>query len=136
MVLFGKNHDMLQRLLDTLLIYYKKWKIEVNLNKTQVVVFRRGWQPVNHTFYFDNKELKTVNSYIYLGILFKYNGRFQQTQKRVAEQGNRALASLLHTLRHFYITVAQQCSMFDCLVSYISYSFLIHITVKKTGHQM
>ena len=116
-VLFGKTPTTLQYLLDKLMLYCKKWNIEVNTNKTQVVVFRRGWQPIEHTFYYDNKALDIVNSYVYLGMLLHYNGKFRQTQKRVSEQGNKALASLLNTIRKFYITVDQQCAMFDSLVS-------------------
>ena len=116
-VLFGKTPESLQLLLDKLLIYCKKWKIEVNKEKTEVVVFRKGWQPVNYRWFYDNTELKIVNSYIYLGVLFHYNGKFQQTQKRLAEQGGRALSSLLNTLKAVCVSPEQQCAMFDSLVS-------------------
>jgi len=41
-VLFAKTHEALQFLLDKLLIYCSKWKIEVNKDKTEVVVFHKG----------------------------------------------------------------------------------------------
>jgi hypothetical protein len=47
------------------------------------------------------------------------NGKFLQTQKRLAEQGGRALASLLNTMKSAYIVPEQQCDMFDSLVSSI-----------------
>ena len=74
---------------------------------------------MNRTWYYNNKELKVVNSFVYLGVLLHYNGRFQQTQKRLAEQGGRALASLFCTLKSICISKSQQCSMFDSLVASI-----------------
>jgi hypothetical protein len=49
-VLFGKTPEILQHLLDKLFIYCRKWNIEVNIDKTKVIVFRNSWRPVtNHT---------------------------------------------------------------------------------------
>ena len=66
----------------------------VNKSKTEIVVFRNGWQPVIHKWYmyFDNEELKFVNSFVYLAVLLNYNDKFQSTQKRVAQQGERAFS--------------------------------------------
>jgi hypothetical protein len=68
-VLFGKTPEILQHLLDKLFIYCRKWNIEVNIDKTKVVVFRNSWRPVNDHFFYDNMELQIVDSYVYLGIL-------------------------------------------------------------------
>lgn len=38
-VLFGKTPEILQHLLDKLFIYCRKWNIELNTDKTKVVVF-------------------------------------------------------------------------------------------------
>ena len=84
-VLFGKTPDILQYLLDKLFIYCRKWNIEVNTDKTKVVVFRNSWRPVNDPFFYDNMELQNV----YLGMLFYYNGKFMQAEKRLSQQGAR-----------------------------------------------
>ena len=49
-VFFGKTPETLQYLLNKLSIYCEKWNIEVNTNKTKVVVFRNSWRPVNNQF--------------------------------------------------------------------------------------
>ena len=79
-VLFGKTPTVLQHLFDKLLLYCNKWNIEVNADKTKVVVFRNGFRPVDTNFFYDNKELQVVNSYVYLGVLLHYNGKFLHTQ--------------------------------------------------------
>ena len=121
-VLFGKTPEALQLLLDKLLKYCSKWNIEVNKDKTEIIVFRNGWQQVNHSWYYDKHELKVVNSFVYLGNLFHYNGKFQQTQKRLSQQANKALASLFNSFKMLYISTQQKCEMFDSLVgSILSY---------------
>ena len=89
-VLLGKTPEILQHLLDKLFIYCRKWNIEVNIDKTKVVVFRNSWRPVNDHFFYDNMELQIVDSYVYLGMLLHYNGKFLQTEKRLSQQGARA----------------------------------------------
>jgi hypothetical protein len=49
--------------------------------------------PVNEHFFYDNMELQIVDSYVYLGMLLHYNGKFLQTEKRLSQQGARALSS-------------------------------------------
>ena len=108
-VLFSKSPEMLQKLLDNLSIYCKKWNIEVNTDKTKVVVFRNGWQPANFSFVYEGKELQIVDSYVYLGMLLHYNGKFLHTQKRLSQQGSRALSSLLNSLKHVFLSTSQEC---------------------------
>ena len=91
-VLFGKTPEILQHLLDKLFIYCRKWNIEVNIDKTKVVVFRNSWRPVNDHFFYDNMELQIVDSYVCLGMLLHYNGKFLQTEKRLSQEGARALS--------------------------------------------
>ncbi|CAG2207414.1 unnamed protein product [Mytilus edulis] len=112
-VLFGKTPTVLQHLFDKLLLYCNKWNIEVNADKTKVVVFRNGFRPVDTHFFYDNKELQVVNSYVYLGVLLHYNGKFLHTQKRLAQQGSRAMSSLMNSLKQFFITPEEQMFLFD-----------------------
>jgi hypothetical protein len=106
-VLFGKTPEILQHLLDKLFIYCRKWNIEVNTDKTKVVVFRNSWRLVNDHFFYDNMELKIVDSYVYLGMLLHYNGKFLQTEKRLSQQGAHALSSLMNSLKIVYISTEQ-----------------------------
>ena len=122
-VLFGKTPEILQHLLDKLFIYCRKWNIEVNTDKTKVVVFRNSWRLVNDHFFYDNMELKIVDSYVYLGMLLHYNGKFLQTEKRLSQQGAHALSSLMNSLKSVYISTEQQCMLFDSMVgSVLSYA--------------
>jgi hypothetical protein len=97
--------------------------IEFNTDKTKVVVFRNSWRPVNDHFFYDNMELQIVDSYVYLGMLLHYNGKFLQTEKRLSQRGARALSSLMNSLKSVYISTEQQCMLFDSMVgSVLSYA--------------
>ena len=85
----------------------------MNTKKLKVEVFRHGWHPVNGRFYFDNRELEIVNSYVYLGMLLHFSGKFVQNQKRLSQQGARALSSLLNSVKNIYTGTSQQCLLFN-----------------------
>jgi hypothetical protein len=68
-------------------------------------------------------EHQMVDSYVYLGMLLHYNGTFLQTEKRLSQQGARALSSLMNSLKSVYISTEQQCMLFDSMVgSVLSYA--------------
>jgi hypothetical protein len=46
---------------------------------------------------------------VYLGMLLHYNGKFLQTEKRLSQQGARALSSLMNSFKSVYISTEQQC---------------------------
>ena len=49
----------------------KKWRMAINVEKTQIVHFRKSKKnKTNFRFYFENDELKIVENYKYLGVIF------------------------------------------------------------------
>jgi hypothetical protein len=58
--------------------------------KTKIVVFRnRGVLKENGKWYLDGKMIELCNQFVYLGLLFNYNGIFTVTQKTLSEQGKK-----------------------------------------------
>ena len=61
---FGKNPEDLQKSLNALEEYCKRWKLTVNTNKTKMMVFRKGGRlPINLTFFYNNIEIEIVNKF-------------------------------------------------------------------------
>ena len=56
--------------------YCEIWKLEVNVNKTKVMVLSKRKIRLKYEFKLQNKTLDIVDSYSYLGLIFKYNGNF------------------------------------------------------------
>jgi hypothetical protein len=118
-VLFSKSPESLQKLLDKLHLYCKKWNLKVNVNKTKVVVFENRNSNTKFEWKYADKIVEIVDSYVYLGILMYKTGNFNYTQKRLSEQGNRALMSMMGNLRNHFISTEKQCEIFDIMVGSI-----------------
>ena len=61
----------LQNQLDSLKVCCDRLKMEVNKDKTKVMVFRKGGHLSKHEkWYYDGAEMELVNKYSYLGFVF------------------------------------------------------------------
>ncbi|WP_419652784.1 reverse transcriptase domain-containing protein, partial [Thiolapillus sp.] len=61
----------LQNQLDSLKVCCDRLKMEVNKDKTKVMVFRKGGHLSKHEkWYYDGAEMEVVNKYSYLGFVF------------------------------------------------------------------
>ena len=119
-VLIAETADGLQKMLDALLTYTKKWNLTVNIDKTKILVFKNGKKLTGHVNWtYDGKNIEVVDQFNYLGMLFNYNGKFTQTQRHVAEQGRKALFAISSTLKNFNCNLETKCTIFDTYVSSI-----------------
>ena len=64
-VLFAKSEKGLQKLLDKLAEYCQNFGITVNVQKTKIVIFRKGVRIREHNFMYSNNEIEIVNSFVY-----------------------------------------------------------------------
>jgi hypothetical protein len=115
-VLFAESPDALQTLLVTLERYCNDWGITVNIDKSKVIVFRRGNRNVDVSMLYNNQPLEVVNSFVYLGVALFSNGNWNHTQLRACELGSRALFMLNGVLENVWLTVDKQCYLFDTMV--------------------
>lgn len=65
----------LQRALDRTSEYCKKWLLEVNIEKTKILVFSKGSRPSRkEKWFYNGQELEIVSSFNYLGVQFSKKG--------------------------------------------------------------
>jgi hypothetical protein len=79
-VLFSETEQGLQdtSMLNCLQNYKSKWNINVNVDKTKIIVFRRGWKlKSTNCWKYDNELVSIVESFNYLGITLNFDGKFQ-----------------------------------------------------------
>ncbi|WP_419593838.1 reverse transcriptase domain-containing protein, partial [Thiolapillus sp.] len=70
-VLLATTACGLQNQLDSLKVCCDRLKMEVNKDKTKVMVFRKGGHLSKHEkWYYDGAEMEVVNKYSYLGFVF------------------------------------------------------------------
>ena len=117
-VLFSETREGLQNELNNLESYRKKWNLTVNVEKTKIVVFRKGGVLGNndHWFYAGH-EIEIVSQFTYLGIVFSSGGSFMQNSKTLAGKALRALHQLWQLLKEVQAPVNISLNLFDSLVA-------------------
>ena len=87
--------------------------MNVNIDKTKVVVFSRGKIRNIPVFTLNERNVEVVWDYAYLGVLFNFNNKFQKAQKRLCTAGNRAMFSLLKKCRKLNLPIDIQLDLFE-----------------------
>jgi hypothetical protein len=93
MVLIADGEVELERMVRKVKEYCEEWRLEVNVNKTKVMVVSKDGMKEAKVRYSDN-ELECVNEYVYLGTLFSSNGKWDGEIERRRQIGRAALCSL------------------------------------------
>ena len=114
-VILSETADDLQLGLKAYEEYCTIWKLEVNIAKTKVIIFSKS-KILNYEFKYKNEVLETVTEFKYLGILFSKNNSFFKTKQHIADQGKKAVYSLLKKSRNMQLPVDMQVELFNKLV--------------------
>ena len=82
----------LQKLLNELELFCSKWGLTVNLDKTKVMVFRKGGRVRrNEKWYFKGQQLETVPFYKYVGLMTTSRLNWTLAQKTLACQATKSI---------------------------------------------
>ncbi|KAK6183392.1 hypothetical protein SNE40_010882 [Patella caerulea] len=92
--------------------YCTLWKLNVNINKTKVVIFGSRGQS-NATFSLLNRDLEICDSYNYLGVVFSKGCSFAQAQQRIKNQASKALHLLYSRIHNLNLPIDCQLKLFD-----------------------
>ena len=124
MVILGKDRDDLQKSLDRLEHYCNKWGLQVNTEKTKIIVFRkRGGLRNNESWTYKEDNLEVINNFNYLGTVFNYTGNFALNQETLVGKGLKALNCLLYNTKKYCLKPKVLCQLFDAFAgSILSFS--------------
>ena len=101
-VLISENESNLQKMLDHVDSWCKKWQMRVNVDKTKVVHFRnKRKNKTCFNFKINGSEIEIVNQYQYLGIIFDEHLTFEKCAKALSDSGGRALGSVISKFKQF-----------------------------------
>lgn len=115
--LMSRTISGLQDSLDLLKEYCLSWNLEVNANKSKIMVFRkRGPLTDNESWVYNNTVLSVVDDFNYLGTVFHYTGKFLANQETLAGKGLRALNVLMVNVRKLCLKPSTLCQLFDAFV--------------------
>ena len=118
MIILGNSPTELQNSLNLLYNYTIKWGLEVNVDKTKAMVFRkRGGLKRDEHWTYNGKALEVVNDFNYLGTVFNYTGNFNLNQEHLIGKAVKAMHVLNTNCRRFDLTPKILCQLFDAFVT-------------------
>ena len=98
LVLLSTSKEGLQKCLNKLSSYCKKWGLEVNVDKTKTMVFSKKADKTT-TFHFNATILKNVQNIIYLGFNVSYNGSIQLIMSDRINKAKKVALMVLNALK-------------------------------------
>ena len=104
-LVLAESDTQLQKALDGLHNYCSKWSLEVNTDKTKIIIFSAGKIRRFKSFRFGVKSIEVVEDYDYLGTTFNYNGKFHKAKAKQVLQAKKAYYSLLTKVRKHNIDI-------------------------------
>jgi hypothetical protein len=113
--MLSETKEGMQQALDIFESYCEIWKLQVNVAKTKVMIFRKRKTAQDPKFILHGQRLDIVDTYSYLGIIFKYNGTYFEIRKKLVEQANKALYCIYKLVHNESIPIDLQLKMFDSM---------------------
>ena len=100
LILLSETKEGLQGQIDKLSEYCKKWKLEVNIKKTKIMIFNRGNKLIKTEFHINNSPLENVKTFKYLGFTISTkNCSFLPTIDDLSVKANRAIYVLNNKMK-------------------------------------
>jgi hypothetical protein len=117
LVILSDSPGGLQRAINKLDSFCNTWKLEVNTEKTNVVIFRATKKLEQYHFHLGQHNLKIVDQVKYLGITWLYTGNFDHAVKELKIKAMRALFKLISSLKSQHISCGKvYTKLFDSMV--------------------
>ena len=119
-VMFAESAEKLQNMWQLLEEYCKKWRFEVNVDKSKVMVC--GTKSALNTeedfvWKFCGKQVERVREYKYVGVIVNDVGDWTAQIDRVINKARKSTATLTNTVfRHFGISVRAKMQVWQAIV--------------------
>lgn len=98
-VILADDIAVMQNMINRLERYCTQWKMEVNLDKSEMVIFRKGGRIArNEKWFYKGEEVKLASEFTYLGVILTPKMNFS---KHVLARNNKAKSSLNVTWKDF-----------------------------------
>jgi hypothetical protein len=129
LALIAKSREALIVMINQLASYVSRWGLNVNLQKSKIIVFRKGGHLSKlDKFYYNNTEVEIVKNYTYLGILFQYTGNFNNHFKSRAISARTGIFAIWRLFASNTSTIAK-FKVFDAI-----YKAILLYAAQVWGH--
>ena len=119
LVVFARSAKGLQRILNKLESFCEQADLNVNLDKTKVMIFNNSGKSLNnYSFRYGMNKLKNAKSYRYLGLTLCPYGNFNLARQELKKASLKALFKLRKEMgNHFSENIKLTIKLFDALIS-------------------
>ena len=93
-VLMASSAEDLQHIINEMASFSLQWGLVVNTDKTEIMIFNKAGRIISETFTYNEITLKTVDTFVYLGIVFVPSGVVTPLLSRQAHKASSALLCL------------------------------------------
>ena len=125
-VLLSDSPAELQQVLSCLHDNCEKWQLQVNTDKTKIVIFSRGLVRSNPDFKFGDSVVKVQQDYDYLGTTLNYNGTFTKQVNKQVCLAKRAMFGLLGKIRNLHLPMDIVRHLFEtCIIPILLYGCVV-----------
>ena len=116
-VIFLDSIDGLQSSLNNLESYFLKWNLKVNVDKSKIVVFRKGENVSrNEKLTYSGEEIEIVNSFNCLGMELSSGGMFIKATNMLAGKALNAMNALFSITKNMQVPINSTYYLFDSFV--------------------
>lgn len=112
-ILLSQNEAGLQSCINKLEKYCDDWCLEVNLNKSKIMVFSKSGKLYNNDFFFKGNKLECVREYKYLGVTFCISGTFSVASKELYKKALKGIFKLKSVFGSIYPKSSVALHIFD-----------------------
>jgi hypothetical protein len=98
LIILSETKEGLQNAMNKLAIFCQEWALEVNINKSKVLVFTANGRKEVAGIQYRELTLETVSSYKYLGIIFTTSGQFTAAKEDLYKRGLKASFKLANLI--------------------------------------
>ena len=100
LVVLSESASGLQKCLYVVSNFCSTWSLNINYNKSKVMVFNKSSKLLNISFMVNSAQLECVREYKYLGIVFSLNGSFTRPLNDLYHRGQKAFFKLTSLFKH------------------------------------
>jgi hypothetical protein len=116
-IILSESAEGLQHCLNKLHGYCKHWHLDIDLDKTKVIIMKSGGGNVKHKFMYNNREFITTNTYRYLGTTINSKGNFSMAKEELKNKGLKAMFTMWSSISPGKIPpVALATKLFDAII--------------------
>ena len=116
LILISTTKDGLQKSLNALDSYVKKWKLEINLKKTKFMTFSKSNHAEKQQFFIGNKILENTKEYKYLGITINKKDSFSPALTDLSCKARRAIYFMNSKINIRFLSIKSLIKLFDSLI--------------------